>query len=258
MEMEIKGEWEPKVKQMHRSNTYGIIEGLLHEYGTWAGFQKVFYFTEMGPAPFSIISFHNKFLRQIRDSYTLGAFYPSLTGACALGERILNQLILHLKDCFQSTPEYKRVHRKASIDNWEVAINTLEAWNVLLPDVATKFRELMQLRHRSLHFNPETDTNDHELALAAVKKLSEIIAGQFAAFGTQPWYFIANGATFVKRSQETVPFVQRIILPSCRLVGPLHTLEYKRNAWLVQDEHTYDDREVTDEEFAAMFTNRKT
>lgn len=187
----------------------------------------------------------------------MGAFYPALTAACALGERILNQLVLHLRDCFQSTPEFKRVHRKDSVDDWEVAIGTLEAWNVLLPDVVSKFRELMLSRHYSLHFNPEIDTNDHELALAAIKKLSEIIAGQFAAFGTQPWYFIAAGATFVKRSQEKLPFVQRIVLPSCRLVGPLHTLESKRNAWVVHDEHTYDDREVTDEEFSAMFSNRK-
>jgi hypothetical protein len=257
LEMEIKEDWEPKVKQMHRSNNYAIIEGLMYEYGTQAGFQKVFNFTEMGPAPFSIIAFHNKFLHQIRDAYTIGAFYPALTAACALGERILNQLILHLRDSFQSTSEYKKVYRKDSIDDWEVAISTLESWNVLLPEVASKFRELMQLRHRSLHFNPETDTNDHDLALGAVKKLSEIITGQFAAFGTQPWYFIAAGSTFVKRSQEKVPFVQRIVLPSCRLVGPLHTLESKRNVWLVHDDNTYEDREITDEEFSEMYSNRK-
>ena len=91
LDIEIKGDWVPKVKQMHLGNSYKIIEGLFNEYGTIAGFQKVFLFKEMGPAPFSIISFHNKFLQQIRDAYTMGAFYPALTATCALGERILNQ-----------------------------------------------------------------------------------------------------------------------------------------------------------------------
>ena len=62
--------------------------------------------------------------------------YPALTGACALGERILNYLILNLRDDFHSTPEYKQVYRKDSFDQWDAPINALASWGVLLPEVA--------------------------------------------------------------------------------------------------------------------------
>lgn len=257
LEIEIKEEWDPKIKEMHRSNKHAIMEGLLNEYGTYVGFKKIMQFTEMGPAPFSIISFHNKFLQQIRDSFTMGAFYPALAAACALGERILNQLILNLKDCYKSTLEYKKIYRKQSFDSWEDAISILEAWDVLLPNVTIKFRELMKLRHRTLHFNPETDKNDHELALSAVITLSDIITSQFSAVGNQPWYFIVNGATFVKRTQENIPFVRKIVIPCCQLVGPLHTLELKRDTFVVNDDYNYEDHVVSDEEYSTMYINRK-
>ena len=166
-------------------------------------------------------------------------------------------MILHLRESFRTTPEYKKLHRKDSIDDWELAISTLEAWNALLPNTSKKFRELMQLRHRSLHFNPETDSNDHELALEAIKILFAIISEQFGALGSQPWYFMVAGATFIKHSQENVPFVQKIILPSCNLVGPLHTLESTRSGWIIHDDTVYDDLEVTDEKFAEMYSNKK-
>lgn len=56
------------------------------------------------------------------------ADYPALVGACALGERILNHLILDLRGAYAHTPEYKRVHRKDSFDDWRVPIDTLAAW----------------------------------------------------------------------------------------------------------------------------------
>ena len=89
-------------------------------------------------------------------------------------------------------------------------------------------------------------------------KLSDIISGQFSAFGTQPW-FIPNtsGATFIKKSYENVPFVEKILLPNCRLVGHLHTLEYKNNSWIVHDSFKYEERDISDEEYAELFNNRK-
>ena len=65
-------------------------------YGAFDAQTKAQNLKDMGNAPFSILAFHNKFLHQIRDSFILGAYYPALTGACALGERILNHLALNL------------------------------------------------------------------------------------------------------------------------------------------------------------------
>lgn len=257
LSQEIGEDWEPRVKETWAENKTHIKEGLLAEYGPWGGFRKIDDFIEMGPAPFSIIAFHNKFLRQVRSAFVTGAYYPALTGTCALGERILNQLILHLRDDFRGSPEYKKVYNRDSFDNWDLAIDTLENWQALLPEVAANFRKLRDARNRAIHFNPETDHNDRRLALETIRIISDIINGQFAGLGPLPWYIPdAQGATFVKRVAESLPFVRRIVLPNCYLVGHLHTLELKNDNWIVHDEHEYGDGEITDEEFTELFNNR--
>jgi len=258
LKTQIQDTWEPQVKDLWKQNKEAIKEHLVAQHGAFGFHSKLKNFIDLGPAPFSVIAFHNKFLRQVRESFVISSYYPSLTGACALGERILNQLLLHLRDYYKSTPEYKNIYRKDSFDNWDLAIDTLESWGVLLPDVTDAFRKLKETRNKSIHFNPETDTNDRELSLTAIEQLSKIIQGQFAAFGTQPWFITSvRGAAFVCKSQEDIPFVKEVVLPNCVLVGPLHTLGQKNGQWVVNDNHEYPLHEISDEEFAEMFNNRK-
>lgn len=255
---EIQDSWESNVKELWRRNKRQIKEWLLAEFGPIRGYEKIDDFVALGPAPVSIVAFHNKFLRQLRYAFVIGAYYPALTAACALGERILNHLLLLLRESYRNTPEYKKVYCKDSFDNWDLAIDTLESWGVLLSNVASMYRELKDIRHKSLHFRPETDHNDRDLALEAIRKFSDIISGQFAGFGPLPWFIPGTkGATFIKKSCEVEPFIQKVYLPSCRLVGHLHTLEMKDNTWLVHDDHDYGDEEISDEEFANLFNNRK-
>ena len=255
--MDIKEDWEPQNKSLWQNNKNQIKERLIAEYGAYSAFKKIQNFVDLGSFPFSIIAFHNKFLRQARNAFVIGAYYASLTAACSLGERILNQLILHLRDYYKASPEYKNIYRKESFDNWDLAITTLDAWQVLLPDVVELFQELKEIRHRSIHFNPEIDTNDRELALEAMSKLFKIIQNQFSAFGTQPW-FIAGipGSAYIKKESESFPFVKEIIIPNCYLVGHLHTLENSPKGWVVHDNHVYENREISDQEFAELLKNR--
>lgn len=251
---EIKDSWEQQAKAQWQQNQIQIKEGLIAQYGALGCHQKISNFVALDSAPFSVIAFHNKFLRQSREAFVVGAYYPALTAACALGERILNQLISHLREDYRTTPECRKVYRKNSFDNWDLAIETLEAWDVLLPDPAARFRELRDTRNRSLHFNPETEKNDRELALQAIRTLTSIVEGQFSAAGKQPWFIMGiKGATFVKKSFEEVPFVKRIILPTCPLVGPRHKLELKHGTWVIHDDHDYGDEGITDEEFRDQF-----
>lgn len=225
LKMDIKDDWEPVIKTQWENNKKQIKEHLIAEFGAYAAFDKIVNFTDLGEYPTSIIAFHNKFLHQARNAFVIGAYYPALASACALGERILNQLILHLRDYFKTTPEYKKVYRKNSVDDWDLAINTLNSWKILLPDVVTLFRELKEIRHKSIHFNPETDTNDRELSLASVLKLSNIIKNQFSAYGKQPWFIEGiHEAAYIKKESQDDPFVKEIILPNCYLVGHMHTL----------------------------------
>jgi hypothetical protein len=253
LEQEIQDTWEDSVQENWRQNKEQIRNGLVDQFGQWASEQKIKNFVDLGPKPFSIMAFHNTFLSDCRDAFVVGGYYPALTGACALGERILNHLILILRDDFRATPEYKRVYRKESFDNWQLAIDTLVAWDVLLPEAADRLRELSAVRNRTIHFHPETDTNDREMALEALRLLQEIVQDQFGSFGPQPWFITEiAGEAFIRKSWEAQPFIQRVYLPNCALVGPLHHLEADDLGFVVHDDNVYLEVDVSDEEFARM------
>jgi len=244
-----------KGRELGRRNTELIIQGLVAQYGTYHADEKTKNFIDLGASPISVVAFHNVFFRQARDAFVMGAYYPALTAICALGERVLNHLVLKLRDEFQATPEYKEVYRKDSFDNWDLAIDTLEAWRVLLPEAAALFRKLKAFRNRTIHFNPETEQGTRDIALDALKIFHGIIDKQFSGFGGQPWYIPdAVGVSFVRKAAESEPFVAHVILPSCTLVGPAHRLEHVGDGHLVAVDPTeYPDREVTDEEFIELF-----
>lgn len=257
LKMEIKDEWEELVKEQHRINQELTRQGLLEEYGSHFSEQKLQDFIDLGVKPISIIAFHNKFTQQLRDAFVVGGYYPALTAACALGERILNHLLLLFRDDFRGTPEYKTVYRKGSFDNWQLAISTLDAWKILTPDTVIDYYRLANIRNRAIHFNPATDANDRVLALEAIQLLNTIIANQFGAFGTH-WWFIPDtpGATYIKKEAELLPFIQRVYLPNCFLVGSKHYIEFVDGKFLIHDNHQYEDREITDDEFRLALLNR--
>src|SRR5829696_5393915 len=226
--MEIKDEWEEHIKQMWRDGQEGIKQGLILEYGLDDAETKLRNFTDLGPKPFSVIAYHNRFAEQARRSFVVGGYYPALTGTCALGERILNHLVLGLRDAFRGTPEYKKVYRKKSFDNWDLPISTLEAWGVLVPKAVTAFETLRDVRNRrALHFNPSTDTKDREYALDAVRSLNEIIAEQFGTSEPAPWFIAGakGGVGFIRKELEADPFLKLVYLPNALSVGPEHYLE---------------------------------
>jgi hypothetical protein len=253
----IEGHWESSVQAQWRKNQGEIRRGIVLQYGEGAIDEKVRNFIDLGSSPFSVLAFHNKFLSQCRDAFVEGAYYPAATGACALGERILNHLLLRLRVYFSGTPEYKRVCRKDAFDNWDLAISTLVAWDVFLPDTATSFRGLAKLRHGVIHFRPETDTNDRVLALQAINLLQRIVGNQFSAFGPQPWFIKGiPGEAYIMKEWETRPFVREVYVPNGRLVGPGHRIEFQGQQIIVIDEK-YPDTDITDERFVELRKERK-
>lgn len=214
---------EEQVKQQLYKNRENTIFRLKNEFGQRQAEIKVQNFIDLGSKPISVIAFHNNFFNQVRTAFVMSAYYPALTGACALGERILNHLVLTLREDYRSTPEYKAIYRKDSFDDWSVAIGTLVAWDVLLPSAADNFRMLMEHRHNALHFRPETDHNSRELALAAINCLQAIIGEQFSGFGPQPWFITTiPGEIYIKKEWEARPFIAKVYLPNAVLVGPWH------------------------------------
>ncbi|MFG1523468.1 hypothetical protein ABMA67_00530 [Halobacteriovorax sp. RZ-3] len=219
-----------------------------YTYGENALDSKIKNLKDIGSKPFSILAFHNKFLEQARNAFITGAYYPSLTAVSALGERILNHLILLLRDYHKESTEYKKVYKKKSFDNWSLAINTLEAWGELLPDAVIKFKELNGKRNNAIHFNQETEKNDRALALEAIKLLQEIITIQFS-IGQQPWLFSTPGEIYIKKDWECKPLVKHLYIPCAVLVGPYHRVESVLPKYKIFDEHKYTNEEITDTEF---------
>jgi hypothetical protein len=250
--LEIRDEWEEDIKNQHRQNKESVEQSLVESYGAQAQEAKRQNFIDLGDKPFSILAFHNRFFAQVRNAFVMGAYYPALTAACSLGERILNYLILILREDYKHTPEYKTVYRKDSFDNWDLPINALESWDILLPDVAKNFRRLKDMRRKAIHFRPEVDRNARELALAAIQCLREIISNQFSAFGPQPWFIKSMlGESYIKKSWENKPFIKKVYLPNCLLVGPSHQIEALFPQAVVKDIE-YEAREITDEEFSEL------
>ncbi len=250
LDQEILPTWEPAIRAQWEESRAQVVQHVRDEFGVIDADDKLQNFRDLGPRPFSVLAFHNKFLAQSRNAFIVGAYYPALTGACALGERILNHLTLKLRDDFRHSDLYKKVHSKQSFDNWSLPITALSEWRVLLPEVASAFGELEKLRNRAIHFKPETDQNDRPMALEALQLLTRIVSEQFPMMGLQPWFIPgARGESFIQSKWETDPFVREVYIPNCLSVGPLHTIEQVRPEFLIRDVEDYPDVVISDEEY---------
>lgn len=248
--------WTEETRRLHYENRERAKAGLALEFGSDRLDIKIKNFVEIGFKPFSVLAYHNAFFEQARRAFVIGAYYPALVGACALGERVLNHLILDLRGFYDKSPEYRRVYRKSSFDNWQIPIDVLEAWNVLLPKAVDEFRALMTLRHRSIHFNVSTYGTLREDALAAICHMREIIDQQFTTFGDRPWFIKGTrGHVFIKREWEENPFIRTYFLPTCPFVGPYFAISFDQGLRF-HDHSDYGDGGWSDEEFAGAYEAR--
>jgi len=256
---DAKDGWEPSVRRVHEENRESLLQSLKYEFGPENFETKIQNFKELGAAPMSIISYHNIFLHQARRAFILELYYPSLIAACALGERILNHLLLDLRSEFEQTEDYKRIKDQGQFRNWDHCINILKRWGVLTPAAEREFRKLWSLRNRSLHFAIGTAHNVRADALAALTHLREIIRSQFSGFGVAPWFIGGiKGACFIARSYELSPFIRKYYLPACPPVGIKHAYAVKEDGWRLYDFADYGSAEMTDEEYCHQYNTRDT
>jgi len=159
-------------------------------------------------------------LKPIISSYACGYFYPAMTSAWALGERILNRLIIKLKDYYKTSKHYKKVYNKQSFDQWDYPIEVLKDWWVISEEVASRFLKLKQYRNDSIHYNEGYNFEDN--AYDAIKTLANIIDLQFNYLNRKDlfWVFDVPGEIWVKTEAIENPFVKEFILPHCSLLGP--------------------------------------
>ncbi|WP_156938227.1 hypothetical protein [Mesorhizobium sp. WSM3626] len=243
--------WDEPVKRNHLERRASAIQRLKLEHGERNIDAVIQNTRDLGPKGMSLVTYHNAMHRQARSAFVVGAYYPALVATCALGERILNHLILDLRDSFKSSPHYRKVYNKDSFDKWPRSVEMLTDWNVLLPEAAENFLILETLRHRSVHFNPETYATMREDALLALTLLGKIISRQFGYFGGQPWFIEDTpGAQFIKTEYENHPFVRIYLIPASGFVGVNYGMEFLGSGWVHLDYADYGDGSLSDEEFA--------
>jgi hypothetical protein len=254
----IKPEWAEDVKKLHQENRQRIVEGIEAQFGASDLDTKVENFRELRELPFSIVSYHNRFFQDAREAFVIGSYYPAATAACALGERILNHLVIDLRSEFTRSPEYKKVYNKNSFDNWSIAIDVLSAWGVLRNETPKLFEELARVRNRLIHFSPDLYGKERDIALAALTILSNIVKAQFGFFGLEHWWAIkgTKGAQFISRDAEQDAFIRNFYLPCSPVVGPYYAIHFQNEGCAFFDRIEYPEREITDEEFVEMYNAR--
>lgn len=255
LDVEIQEEWDPDIKAIWKENKAKVRAHLLSELGHADGDRKLDNYRAMGPAPWSVVFEHSVLLSQVRSSFAHGDFYPALVSACALGERLLNQLVLTLRaDYLNHRATTKRVRSGRTSNDWASLITVLHGWGVFDDEIAGTYRELKQLRHTAIHFDPALSAAGREPALAALLALQQIVERVFEPHGGPPRYIADTpGASFLSLEAEEEPLIRRIFLPHCALVSPAHRLEQGdgvRDEWAIYDDSEYPCDPLTDEEFA--------
>lgn len=247
----IDESWEESVKTLHSANREQTIDGLRKQYGEWHLEQKIQNFIDLKAKPFSVLAFHNHFYEQARSAFISGYYYPALTSVVALGERILNHLVLGLREEFKESRCYQKVYRKNSFDNWELAIDALTEWNVLTKDAEKNFRNLWKQRNYALHFNADVQYDARSFAIGALETFGKIIETQFSSFGAHPWLFTLPGEAYIRKEWEDKPFIRLVYIPNALKVGHKHKVT-SVIPWQIEDAENYDEAEITDEQFKEL------
>lgn len=247
---EISDQWEPHIQEQHRDNTRRLREELLFEFGIHNGERKIRDFTELGAAPWSVATAHNPLLQHVRYAFAFGAYYAALLGAAGLGERILNELILTLRDDYAEHGHTRRVSGQ-TVDDWTDAIEVLGHWGVFDEDLMRDYKRLARLRHDAVHYRGDVDADPRTPALAAITLLQSIIERRFSGHDGPPTYLAVPGEIVLSREAEHDPFTRRFVLPSSALVSPRHELDMGHSGWLVYDDSDYPDTPLSDDEWVA-------
>ncbi len=247
---------------MWEKNKAQVRAELLAEHGPADEVQKLDNYRAMGSAPWSVVFEHSALLAQIRSSFAHGDFYPALVGACALGERLLHQLVLALRVDFLNHPSTTKRVRSGNLGNeWGSLITVLHAWGVFDENVADLYRELEQRRHAAVHFDPTLRAAGRESALAALLALQQIVEHVFEPHGGPPRYIADTpGVSYLSLQAEEEPLIRRIFIPNCALVSPAHRMESDNAApggWKVYDDPEYPCDPLTDEQFAQRLRGNK-
>lgn len=197
---------------------------------------------------FGVPDEYYKLLSPVVSAYCCAYFYPAMTSAGALGERILNRLVIKTRDYFKHSPRYKKVYNKTSFADWDLPIELLAEWKIISDEVAKAFSGLKKYRNDSIHYNEGYDfeANSHD----ALRLLGEIVNRQFNYTSRTDllWVFNVPGEIWVRTSALDDPFAKEFVIP--------HSLPFtaycEPTASPAQKGRNAPTKPLTDEEFISL------
>ncbi|MDQ7837228.1 MAG: hypothetical protein RDU59_01900 [Thermodesulfobacteriota bacterium] len=214
----------PALKEQADTNTEHLKAALGHEKFE----QKLERWLRIQYPPLGLIDEYPEKITQIINTYSAGYFYPAVTSACCLAERILNRLILKTREHFKGDPHYKRVYRKESFDDWGKMITIIHDWRLVPEKAITTMKELMPIRHQSIHYS---GTFDFEaIASDVINKLIAAITEIFGVINRKDIYLVFDvpGEIWVRHHAQDHPFVKEFVLPHCYYAHAVHDIDFEK------------------------------
>jgi len=226
-----------------------LTDRLKAELGTHDFERKFERWKKIDYPPLGLIDEYPDKITQIISTYCMGYCYPAVTASCCLAERVLNRLVLKTRDHFKSHPEYKRIRRKHSFDDWERLISLISDWRLVPQRAIDLFRDLMPLRHQSVHYN---EGHDFEVvAPVAINKLIAALTEIFGVINREDIYLVFDvpGEVWVRSNAERLPFVKEFVLPHCYHAHAVHDVDLQKRKI---NERLGKTGPLTDEEFVKL------
>jgi hypothetical protein len=204
--------------------------------------------------PLGVIDEYPRQIEQIINTYSIGYAYPAVTSSCCLAERILNRLVLKSRHHFVPRREYKKIYRKKSFDDWERMIDLISDWNIVPERAIACFRELIPIRHQSIHYNEHYDFE--AVAPATINNLIAAITEVFGVLNRKDIYLLFDvpGEVWVRSDAQCLPFVKEFVLPHCYYAHAVHDLDTKRG---IITERLGRTGPLTDDEFVQLRTGSR-
>ncbi len=179
--------------------------------------------------PLGLIDEYPEKVQQVINTYSSGYFYPAITSACCLAERILNRLILKTRHHFKSHSRFKQIYMKQSFDNWDQMLDIISDWQLISKTAIDAMQDLKPIRHQSIHYNESY--NFESAAPVTINKLILAITEIFGVINRTDIYLVFDipGEVWVRSDAETLPFVREFIIPHCYHAHAVHDIDFENN-----------------------------
>lgn len=215
--------------------------------------EKLKRYLELETGNIKLVTDYHQLLHEAEDTYVCGYYYPVLTASCCLGERIFNSLILRLREYYKCSKSYKKIYRKDGIQNWDLAIEVLQDWNIIDDHLADIYDKLHKVRIEAVHLKAVRDFRAE--ALFALQQIMEITDALFGL--RKDIFFWVPGEPYIRKNKEEEPIVKEFFIPNCTLLGYKHSVRSLEPSprgigMMIDDPYDYEQREITDEEFVHL------